>query len=102
MNERDLDEQIAGYIRRYTQPIQWVGWCLGEPGPGEGGGLHAVLFDPATGALRDLTEPSVREGVIGAVLESGPLRQLVGEEVARFLGEVAEVVAARLDRPDGR
>ncbi len=90
MSDRPPDDLIAGYIRGYTQPMQWVGWCLNAAGTPAENALASVLHEPGGEVLRDLTAPEVREAVIRAVLASEVLREIVGPEVERFLGSLAD------------
>ncbi|MDX1945040.1 MAG: hypothetical protein SFU86_06505 [Pirellulaceae bacterium] len=90
MTDRVDDDLIANYIRRFTVPMQWVGWWLDSPDPATRESLRLVLFEPSGEALRSLTEPTVRDAVIRAVLENEPLRTVVALDVDRLLEELTE------------
>ncbi|MHB1557684.1 MAG: hypothetical protein ACYC61_09410 [Isosphaeraceae bacterium] len=90
MSDQSRDDLIAGYIRGYTQPMQWVGWCLDAAGTPAEQDLAAVLHEPGGEVLRDLTAPEVREAVIRAVLASEVLRLTVESELERFLESLAD------------
>lgn len=93
MSDDPDDELITGYIRKYTQPIQWVSWWMDAAGTPQAGSLGAALFESDGVHLRDLTIPAVREEVIRVVLGSSPLRQAVSAEVEQLLETVSERLA---------
>jgi hypothetical protein len=80
---------ITGYILRYSQPAQGVGWWLDEHNPAAAEALQLVLFEAENDSLHDLTQPNVRHAVLRAVLEHTALRAMVGAEVEGFVDAVA-------------
>lgn len=100
LTDRVDDDLIANYIRRFTVPQQWVDWWLDSPDPVTRESLRLVLFEPGGEALRSLTEPTVCDAVIRAVLENEPLRAAVALDVDRLLDELAEDVVRISQRSD--
>lgn len=90
MNDRAGEDRIAGYIRRYTEPVQWIHWWIEAVEPAASESLRSILYESCGEVLRDLTQPAIREAIVRAVLESEPLRRAVGAEADRFLETVAE------------
>ncbi len=86
-------ELVEGYVRRYSQPVQWVGWWSTLPDSEDREALGRVLFGEEAESLRDLTGSEMPEKVLRVVLTSQRLLEIVRKETAQFLDRLTEKLA---------
>ncbi len=84
----DATKFLRGYVRNCA-PVQWVAWWGNVTDPLAKQQLYDILFDPETDALRDLTQPHIREEMATLVLQSDYLQELVWAEVRPHLEKLA-------------
>src|SRR5882724_2130419 len=88
---RDEDEQAWYFVEKYlhnSKPVQWVNWmarCNDEKAKTL---LKSTLFEDD--ALRDLTDPRVKEEVMEVISETSALLELVIADFAEELRLVEE------------
>jgi len=84
---RDLESAIELFIRR-SQPIHWVNWMTRCSDREAKEKMKSVLFE--NGHLRDLTDFSVKEEVLHAVLTNEAIFELAIDDLAELEALEAE------------
>ena len=94
----EQDELISDYMARVF-PVFWVRWWLNLPHCSDKAWLAGILFDESD-HLQDMTDPEIREKVLGCVQGGTQLRAMVLEEIDGLLEQYADELAGQVSTED--
>jgi hypothetical protein len=88
-----MDDDFTKFMRAYVRncaPVQWVAWLGHVTDPLVKQQLYDILFDSGADALRDLTQPQIRDKVTDLVMSSAYLQDFVWEEMRPHVERLAQ------------